>query len=414
MLGMVHPLFAMAAAAGGGSPYAAFNPATKGANISLSNSDRTATKSGSDLTGAKTAYGKNSGKHYFEVVLTTRQTSSEVVGTLGLARVDQGFEAIGWSGLGALVYIDQVGSGPMWVDSISVIDLGTPGAGDVYQFAVDLDAAKVWVRRNAGTWNGTAGHDPATNTGGYSLGDMSGYAVSPFVTAKSNGTVFDLRTDPALFGYSAPSGFTAGWASSSPVDNSSLGQSTLLSNKKTSNLTLSNGNLTATRNASGRGLAVSKDPKSKGKHYLEFTIGTTSASGDGWGLCQTNASANDVSGTGTKCFAVFPDGSVYVNGSAAGNIGTTLANGDKVRCAVDFDNGKGWFAKNGGNWNNSGTADPATNTGGITLLNRGLAPCIAFGNTASAANSTINLGASAFTYSVPTGFDSAWDKGDDF
>lgn len=66
-----------------------------------------------------------------------------------------------------------------------------------------------------------------------------------------------------------------------------------------------------------------------------------------------------------------------------------------------------WFRKNGGQWNNSPTANPATNTGGITMsqINQTLFPTVIADGDCSV---TCNFGNSAFQTSGPVGFTPGW------
>lgn len=66
-----------------------------------------------------------------------------------------------------------------------------------------------------------------------------------------------------------------------------------------------------------------------------------------------------------------------------------------------------WFRKNGGQWNNSPTANPSTNTGGITLslINQTLFPTVIADGDCSV---TCNFGNSAFQTSGPVGFTPGW------
>jgi hypothetical protein len=81
--------------------------------------------------------------------------------------------------------------------------------------------------------------------------------------------------------------------------------------------------------------------------------------------------------------------------------------------AIDLVNSKGWFRINGGNWDGSGTDNPATNTGGIniaTLFPTNAAYALFCANN-NAAGVTANFGTSAFSFTVPSGF-SAWGAAD--
>ena len=74
--------------------------------------------------------------------------------------------------------------------------------------------------------------------------------------------------------------------------------------------------------------------------------------------------------------------------------------------AVDCDNSKFWCRKDGGNWNNNGSANPATNTGGVTLP-AGLVYLVV-GCRSSGEWVDLNLGQNTFAQSVPSGFTSGW------
>jgi hypothetical protein len=107
---------------------------------------------------------------------------------------------------------------------------------------------------------------------------------------------------------------------------------------------------------------------------------------------------------------IFASGiNMWINGGSSG-VGIGALAGQTACVAIDFDHSTIWVRNNSGNWNGSGTANPATNTGGFgvsTLFSSGGYPVFACG---SAASAVVNFGASAFTFTVPSGF-SAWDVG---
>lgn len=177
-----------------------------------------------------------------------------------------------------------------------------------------------------------------------------------------------------------------------------------------SNATLSNSNLTATRSNTSAGGAKSLTYKSSGKFYFEVTVGASHANTDFIGAMASSVGYSDViNGTAGNYSGYWHDGRLISSGSTPANIGTS-ASGDVVSLAYDLDNLKYWVRLNGGNWNNSGTADPATNTGGFTTF-ASMAPSIGFstiGSPTTGDNFTANFGAAVFTYSVPSGFTSGW------
>ena len=98
-------------------------------------------------------------------------------------------------------------------------------------------------------------------------------------------------------------------------------------------------------------------------------------------------------------------GTIWVNGASTGiTVGAALTTNDVLCCAVDTMAQLVWFRKNGGNWNNSGTANPVTGAGGIALPSTlvGLAPMVRF--SVASGQVTGNFGASAFSFTAPSGF----------
>jgi hypothetical protein len=65
--------------------------------------------------------------------------------------------------------------------------------------------------------------------------------------------------------------------------------------------------------------------------------------------------------------AILDNGGNFGYNSSNGVLRATLTTGDTACFALDLDNLKIWFRKGSGNWNGSGTDDPATNTGGKSI-----------------------------------------------
>ena len=128
----------------------------------------------------------------------------------------------------------------------------------------------------------------------------------------------------------------------------------------------SNGNLTLVTNSSARTWNNSTIGLTSGKYYCEMK-----SSGVGAGALigiiattpnsTTNRSDNN------------PYAWVYLNGGSLKNDGTTQsgtwaswANNDLIGMALDLDNNKIYFSKNG-TWQNTGTANPSTGTDGFAI-----------------------------------------------
>lgn len=108
-------------------------------------------------------------------------------------------------------------------------------------------------------------------------------------------------------------------------------------------------------------------------------------------------------------------GTVGEMGLSADNTTLTVSLGafnqatDVVCFAIDYDNGKFWGRINNGNWNASGTANPATNTGGLTLSSTALQRIHASVFSFTGSNSfTLDSNEASFAYTPPAGFD-PWD-----
>ncbi len=183
-------------------------------------------------------------------------------------------------------------------------------------------------------------------------------------------------------------------------------------------VTLSGGNLVATNTgttASEQG-AKSATAKTTGKYYFEMTF--TAYSGSvlriGAGVGPPASSYANMSGGLMLGTIIIANGVVNSNGASAvvDIIAGSLPVGAVVGIAIDLDNRKGWFRHipSGGLWNGSATANPATNTEGVTVPAGTMVPYCTFGGTAGVAGNitTANFGASPFVGAVPSGFTSGW------
>jgi hypothetical protein len=193
-----------------------------------------------------------------------------------------------------------------------------------------------------------------------------------------------------------------------------------------SNVTLSGGNLVATNTVAvsyNQGARVaSASAKTSGKYYFEMkftTLVDTSqpSQAQTLGIAMTSANYTAVGTVQTNACVVTYQGNRSLNGVAQGTGFGMRASGDVIGIALDLDASprRIWFRiAPSGNWNNSGTANPATNVGGhdISALTGALAPIMTFGGDPGhgfVGNvSTANFGASAFTGAVPAGFNAGW------
>jgi hypothetical protein len=181
--------------------------------------------------------------------------------------------------------------------------------------------------------------------------------------------------------------------------------------------TLSNANKTfAPNTSSGTQGARATTSKSTGKLVFEITIGASGGVGSsqsGYGLSNAGASFGSLF-VASGCVIVLQNGNYNYNNT--GNQASMLANatnGATIMFAVDMDNHLWWAttSANPGQWNTAttGSANPATNTGGLTWsgLNAALFPVgFVSSGTGTDASYTINTVA-PFVNAVPSGF-AAW------
>lgn len=175
------------------------------------------------------------------------------------------------------------------------------------------------------------------------------------------------------------------------------------------NVLLTNSNLTETTSP-GQGSVRSVASISSAKYYLEITLGTGSGSAV-IGIANASANLATVPTTGVSAAVCNGLGAIAINGGAQTGIPAFAANG--ICCiAVDIGASLIWF-RNGaaGQWNGSGTANPATGAGGYSMsgLTGGASPLFVLaGATVAGLPTTANFGASAFSGAVPSGFTAGW------
>ena len=186
-------------------------------------------------------------------------------------------------------------------------------------------------------------------------------------------------------------GATSGLTTLNPLD------------KKSDLVVLSNGNLTATGTDTGGNNWVRSTSAKTGKRYVEFTA--TTVANSVFGIA--DLSAMTFPGANAKSFGLFYHGFGSINGTFPDWL-TAYASGNVVGMAVDLTAGLVWWRTGAGNWNGSGTANPATGAGGFSIAAYTGTPhhIIVSGDNGHVA--TVNFGATAFANAAPSGF-VAWD-----
>lgn len=179
---------------------------------------------------------------------------------------------------------------------------------------------------------------------------------------------------------------------------------------KNASVTLSDSDLTA-ESAVGSYVCVrSIRSKTWGKLYCEF-LAVDGANGVGpeIGVATSGASLSNYVGSSSLSWGFFfgmgdTTAKKQHNGGGTAHGYGYGADGDRLMLALDFNAGKIWFGKNGA-WQESG--DPAAGTG-EAFSNVALVPLFIIASVRTS-KVTANFGATAFTYTPPTGFQS-WDS----
>lgn len=169
---------------------------------------------------------------------------------------------------------------------------------------------------------------------------------------------------------------------------------------KSSTIFLSGGNLTASSAATTAGAVRSTDAVNTGKVYLEFQ-----GVGEAVGLTVASSALGTIGSAGSGVLVYQFSGNVVVNGITQFSFGAVGS--ETIGIAVDFATSRAWVRLNNGLWNNSGTDNPATGTGGldVSALFPG-SPAYAVATfTATERTATVNFGANTFAYAAPSGFE---------
>lgn len=162
---------------------------------------------------------------------------------------------------------------------------------------------------------------------------------------------------------------------------------------------LSNGNLTATSASSSWKSARGTIGKSSGKWYWEITINVGNAQMIGVG--NVGANINGYCGVDAYGWSYHYYGRKYHSGSYSA-YGDSFTAGAVIGVALDMDNGKLWWSKNGV-WQGSGDPETGANPA-YSGLSGAIYPMVS--SNVNGNQVTANFGASSFSYSAPSGFNS--------
>lgn len=177
-----------------------WNPADKDANVTLSNSDRTATTA-SNVAGVRATLGKTSGSWYWEVTLQSVGSGAypiQIGVTNASAPLDESFgdSFVPGAGLGSDGTLSESYSGES--------ELCPFTTSDVIGVALDADMDVVFFSIN-GVWQG--GGDPTGRVNGIPI-DLGLAAAFPIVSLSGN-AVAVANFGAQAFAHTPPSGFSA-------------------------------------------------------------------------------------------------------------------------------------------------------------------------------------------------------------
>ena len=191
---------------------------------------------------------------------------------------------------------------------------------------------------------------------------------------------------------------------------------TILNSSDSFNMVVTNGGLTAyATNDLANANVRSTTSKTSGKFYLEFLSSVSNAAAY-VGFANSTFVLTAEGGISDKNSGAWfgTEGGLYVNGNTLGGLGA-FTTGETAQFAIDFTNSLYWGAVDGGEWNGSGTAEPATGVGGISFASAvsggaGSPWFVLVGaqNSQPVSDITVNFGNSSYAYTAPSGF-TGWD-----
>ena len=195
--------------------------------------------------------------------------------------------------------------------------------------------------------------------------------------------------------------------SDSPTDNFTTFNPIGSCNVSGQPLTISDGNLRSSAGGTSNAIeAVGTIAPTTGKYYAEFTLNAAPQLTDQYpaigiiGIDLNITGGNNLNDA--SFFGYLPSGNKLSGGSSS-SYGDTYTNGDIIGIALDLDNQKIYFSKNG-TYQNSGDPAAGSNAAFTTLVaGTEYRFCVSHAGS-SATDVTMNAGQSAFNTAAPTGF----------
>jgi hypothetical protein len=288
--------------------------------------------------------------------------------------------------------------------SVSVTGLTTTQADDLIVAMVSGGQEAAWSSFNATTPSGASGAtdtstapsatwreraDSVTTTGAdTSLGVFDALKTAAGATGNLTATASVAAGHVVIAGAFKikPYSETTAW---NPFD-------------KTATMTLSNSDKTATSSSGINQTVRSTRSNTTGKYYAEIKVNAAVA-GSNYSIKTKSSIVSNTS----ESFRLAYDGLIYAaSGSIGGVGGGNIATNDVVCVAWDATAKRGWFRRNGGNWNNNASHDPGTGVGGfdVSAAHPSSECCLHFVSGTSSGSATIRTEAAELTQTVPSGF----------
>lgn len=353
--------------------YAVFDAVSKGPNVVLSADNLTVTTESATVKGARSTVGVTSGRYYFEVKVLFGSAPQNICIGVGV----EGSHITFFTPKSAM-YTDR-----MYVGSTSSGTIVALKTNDVVGVAFDRDSRQVQFYIN-GVSRGIVTLPVLAVTD----------KIYAYVGDRNSGTLSNATANfgQKPFAYPVPSGFTPGLPV--PVagkfaiftDEFKKGSASLVTE------------LHVSTGGDGQGSARANIGKMSGKCYWEITLNNVSTPMIGLGTAEAALATNPYLAQNSLYFyyssgqhGVFKDGQ-YVQLSR-----TPLSIGAVVGIALDVDTMNVQIFVNGIS-SYAGTLTSA--------IGKKLYPILADGGGGSGSSLTANFGATAFKYTVPTGFNS--------
>lgn len=191
------------------SAYATWNPLDKGNGYTISNNDKTITRTGSTgNTSVRATLPKTTGKWYFEITWPNGIPVGD--GALALASdTTSVLETYPGGVPDSFLYYALASLVPVSSPRFSCSNLPyllTGNAGTCLMAAIDVDGLKAWFGQD-GTWfsgNPTTGVNPLVTW-------SASFPICITQRLYTTGTTCTLNTGQTPFNYTPPSGFNKGW-----------------------------------------------------------------------------------------------------------------------------------------------------------------------------------------------------------